>query len=569
MLAKAVLLATAAAGVAHGGSEPEGGGADLNLEGGSQPQSCTFAPDDYNAARTLKSISAATPAECCAGCAATPSCEAGILDAAGQCYLKAGLQQPAGCDNCTSCTPAGRGPAAALVFGPRRFKLRINPATLGLQNISVSSANGAFTQGFTMNSMAPPKRTEYSLWRLNITDCKSTLPQGTRITPCLGADCANTSHALSADGSTLSLRWQGVPLPPPFGSTRLDVTVTIAQLPGGKPGVSLRGAVGLSPVTGEQQQPQPQPAVPVCLQNLALPTLDGILLRSNATDAMFVPDFFGHAGPKCGGNCKMDMLQYWDGMIDHETGTKEYAYMPNGNSRSMQWFAFYSNHTTKRLGLYAGAHDAGSHLQLAMSTGAWPGGAALHWHHIPDNPLAPLQAGEPWEMKYAVVLQGFEGDWYDAAQIYREWALVSADWTRKGDVATRLANKQLPAYLTTTPLLIESNVGRTAGGTYGRAADPNDTVESMVKIMAMLGVREMINWWSSWNTEFYDSKYPQFTARAGFEARVKQMRAAGIHVVPYTNGRLFDPEIAAWNATNASAHMCVSTGGPYRETCKC
>ena len=32
-----------------------------------------------------------------------------------------------------------------------------------------------------------------------------------------------------------------------------------------------------------------------------------------------------------------------------------------------------------------------------------------------------------------------------------------------------------------------------------------------------------------------------------------------------TNGRLFDPEIAAWNATNASTHMCVSKDGPYRE----
>ena len=147
--------------------------------------------------------------------------------------------------------------------------------------------------------------------------------------------------------------------------------------------------------------------------------------------------------------------------------------MPNGNSRSMQvrkplhtttcsstclvivltalvlvvqWFSFYSNFTAKRLGLYVAAHDASSHLQLAMSTGNWPGGASLHWYHIPSNPLAPL-GEQPWEMNYEVILQGFEGDWYDAAQIYREWALGSAKWTRKGDVATRLRNKQFPEYL--------------------------------------------------------------------------------------------------------------------------
>ena len=78
------------------------------------------------------------------------------------------------------------------------------------------------------------------------------------------------------------------------------------------------------------------------------------------------------------------------------------------------------------------------------------------------------------------------------------------------------------------------------------------------KITVFHHVKEMITWWSNWNTEFFDSKYPQFTARPGFEGRVKQMRDAGIHVVPYTNGRLFDPSIAQWNATNASAHMCYS-----------
>ena len=35
--------------------------------------------------------------ECCAECEATPTCEAGVLDVAGQCYLKAGRPgQPSG-----------------------------------------------------------------------------------------------------------------------------------------------------------------------------------------------------------------------------------------------------------------------------------------------------------------------------------------------------------------------------------------------------------------------------------------------------------------------------------------
>ena len=43
------------------------------------------------------------------------------------------------------------------------------------------------------------------------------------------------------------------------------------------------------------------------------------------------------------------------------------------------------------------------------------------------------------------------------------------------------------------------------------------------------------------------------------------MRAGGIHVVPYTNGRLFDPSIPKFQTDNAITHMCNSSDGPYRE----
>eukprot|EP01047_Picozoa_sp_COSAG01_P004800 COSAG01_NODE_160_length_23692_cov_9.703599_6_plen_99_part_00 len=74
----------------------------------------------------------------------------------------------------------------------------------------------------------------------------------------------------------------------------------------------------------------------LCLQAFALPTLEGLPMRSPETDTMFVPDFFGHAGECCCGLlCKMHMTQTADGMQN------EYSFMPNGNSRAMQWFAWY------------------------------------------------------------------------------------------------------------------------------------------------------------------------------------------------------------------------------------
>jgi hypothetical protein len=62
--------------------------------------------------------------------------------------------------------------------------------------------------------------------------------------------------------------------------------------------------------------------------------------------------------------------------------------------------------------------------------------------------------------------------------------------------------------------------------------------------------------WYGWNAEQFDSRYPQYTPRGGIAAQVKYAQAHGIHVMPYTNGRLMDPTLAAWKAENASAHAC-------------
>jgi hypothetical protein len=71
---------------------------------------------------------------------------------------------------------------------PPGLRLELNPTTLELRNVSVTSADGAFTQGFVMNSAPAPRPvSEWPLWRLNVSDCTVTLPQGTAVSACLGA----------------------------------------------------------------------------------------------------------------------------------------------------------------------------------------------------------------------------------------------------------------------------------------------------------------------------------------------------------------------------------------------
>lgn len=34
------------------------------------------------------------------------------------------------------------------------------------------------------------------------------------------------------------------------------------------------------------------------------------------------------------------------------------------------------------------------------------------------------------ELEFPLRITAFEGDWYDAAQIYREWVIPNAEWTK-------------------------------------------------------------------------------------------------------------------------------------------
>ncbi|MEQ8280697.1 MAG: DUF6259 domain-containing protein [Deltaproteobacteria bacterium] len=63
--------------------------------------------------------------------------------------------------------------------------------------------------------------------------------------------------------------------------------------------------------------------------------------------------------------------------------------------------------------------------------------------HVPENTVA---AGNDYIQPYPVVLQTFDGDWWDAAQLYRAWA-VQQVWTSKGPLATRT---DYPAWLLET-----------------------------------------------------------------------------------------------------------------------
>ncbi|MEM7308359.1 MAG: hypothetical protein AAF682_16890 [Planctomycetota bacterium] len=93
---------------------------------------------------------------------------------------------------------------------------------------------------------------------------------------------------------------------------------------------------------------------------------------------------------------------------------------------TMQWMAFYQDDPEQDL-LYWGTHDTGNHLKPYL---VYPEEQGLGFG-VQYQPVDNLNVtGNPTavSMPFDVVMTSLKGDWYDAAQYYRDWA-VDPDWT--------------------------------------------------------------------------------------------------------------------------------------------
>ena len=153
--------------------------------------------------------------------------------------------------------------------------------------------------------------------------------------------------------------------------------------------------------------------------------------------------------------------------------------------------------------------------------------AGWRWVHLPDN-LLDSHSTTRWTLPYCVVLAAVDGDWYDAAQIHRKWAVAEASWTTYGTTRQRAASGDVPEWFLKTPFWVEGALGGTA-------------VSYWTEVLTeSVGLKDLAIFWPLWNTQEFSTCLPIFSPLPGFSKAVVEMQGRGIHAVPYINGRLFD-----------------------------
>jgi hypothetical protein len=154
-----------------------------------------------------------------------------------------------------------------------------------------------------------------------------------------------------------------------------------------------------------------------------------------------------------------------------------------------------------------------------------------------------------WETPYATALAVIPGaTWVEAANRYKKWT-YSAPWGR-----CRLEYGFVPTWLAENDLWICHEDG---------AVDATN-IDRLLACKEKFGVRTAVHWYR-WHEIPHDVGYPEyFPAKAGSFEAFKRVQEAGLPVMPYINGRLWDPGTESWKVQSASAAATRVENGNVR-----
>lgn len=274
---------------------------------------------------------------------------------------------------------------------------------------------------------------------------------------------------------------------------------------------------------------------------VTMPDLRAVRIgESQADDTLYVPQGYGRA---------------YDGGI----GARYVGYYPSGSCALPMLLV-----SDDRSGLYLCAHDTGASTRMINSGQASGGGTPLNVEEpAPDASVA----GNDFETAGEIVIARVDGGWYPATQKYRAWLQQNAPWWPEGD--PDYGRPDRPEWLNDVAAWV-----LTGGG-------PESVVEPTIRFREYMGLPCAVHWYN-WHQIPFDNDYPHyFPTKDGVTEGVAQLQQAGVRVVPYINGRLWDtdtesfaevghlyctrdrdgePYIEVYGSGEELAPMCISQG---------
>ena len=194
-------------------------------------------------------------------------------------------------------------------------------------------------------------------------------------------------------------------------------------------------------------------------------------------------------------------------------------------------------------GLYVAAHDGAGHDKYFDLKGE----QNVSFYTPVENMGYVGRAGN--SSGYPVCVACYKGDWWQAAKLYRKFALRQV-WTAKGPICRRA---DYPKTMSETPLWI--NI-------HGDSDVATNTLAAAKKVYPDFATGLH---WHRWNLPGHDVNYPEyFPTVPGVSNAVAACRAMGQMPMIYTNGRLWDAGTMGWRFAQPYATV-QDDGTPYIE----
>lgn len=200
--------------------------------------------------------------------------------------------------------------------------------------------------------------------------------------------------------------------------------------------------------------------------------------------------------------------------------------------QAMQFTCVYTQ--PKGNGLYFAAYDPKCYIKSFWYEPE-PSGMSLAYfiENLPEQMNVP---GNDYDMPYDAVIGTFNGDWWDAAGIYRDWALKQ-DWCRQMNV---MQDPSVPQAVKDAAMWVHLS------------GYPQPVLEDALKYKQFFGVKFVLHYYQ-WHQIPFDSFYPEyFPPKEGFENTVERLQKENIPVMPYINVRLWSIDAKSYRKENAS-----------------